>query len=193
MALSSRPVKDGSSDPIPDTRTNRPVNAAALAASTTFTRPSYVTARIWLAGLKKPRPQRLTGLSPRSGAAPMRAAGATGPDREWGGCGTCAFWRRLRDGDGVCYRWAPEASTRPETTAHWPLTHQLEGCGDGLMLALGGGWSTGAPPAPRTIDVTPLPSRCSGRRRKAVYDRRCRATRELRSVSTRCGSNDHYR
>ena len=27
----------------------------------------------------------------------------------------------------------------------------------GLMLALGGGWSTPAPPAPRTIDVTPAP------------------------------------
>ena len=39
----------------------RPVNAALLAASTTLTRPWYVTARIRLAGLKKPRPPRSAG------------------------------------------------------------------------------------------------------------------------------------
>jgi len=38
--LSGRPVKDGSSsEPVPDNGTNRPVNRAARAASTTFTRP----------------------------------------------------------------------------------------------------------------------------------------------------------
>ena len=50
-------------------------------------------------------------------------------------CGGCAFWHRLRDGDGICCRWAPDAATRPETTAHWPLTHELEGCGDGVAAA----------------------------------------------------------
>ena len=79
MALSSRPVKDGSSDPIPDTRTNWPVNAAALAASTTLTRPSYVTARIRLAGLKKPRPPTppVTSTAKKIARhAPRRAAGS---------------------------------------------------------------------------------------------------------------------
>ncbi len=56
-------------------------------------------------------------------------------------CGACAFWRRFRDNDGICGRWAPEASARPETVAHWPLTRQLEGCGDGVVA---GPFSLGA-------------------------------------------------
>ena len=41
---------------MPDSSMKRPVNAASLAASTTLTRPWYVTARIRRAGSKKPRP-----------------------------------------------------------------------------------------------------------------------------------------
>ena len=50
-------------------------------------------------------------------------------------CGGCAFWRSLRENDGVCCRWAPEATNRPETVAHWPQTRRDEGCGDGVGAA----------------------------------------------------------
>ena len=50
-------------------------------------------------------------------------------------CGGCAFWRKLRDTEGVCCRRAPEGSSRPETVAHWPLTHRVDGCGDGVAAA----------------------------------------------------------
>ncbi len=47
-------------------------------------------------------------------------------------CGACAFWRKLRDNEGACLRRAPEATSRPEAAAHWPLTHRTDGCGDGV-------------------------------------------------------------
>ena len=56
-------------------------------------------------------------------------------------CGACAFWRKLRVNEGVCCRFAPEATHRPETVAHWPLTRRNEGCGDG---AAGPPFSIGA-------------------------------------------------
>ncbi len=59
----------------------------------------------------------------------------TDPAERFQNCGGCAFWHRLRDGDGACCRWAPEAATRPETAAHWPLTREFEGCGDGVAAA----------------------------------------------------------
>ena len=55
-------------------------------------------------------------------------------------CSACAFWRKLREMDGVCCRRAPDATHRPETVAHWPLTHRTDGCGDGVaapVLSLG--------------------------------------------------------
>ena len=51
-------------------------------------------------------------------------------------CGACAFWRKLRDNEGVCCRWAPEATSHPEAVAHWPLTHRTDGCGDGVAAAV---------------------------------------------------------
>ena len=50
-------------------------------------------------------------------------------------CGACAFWRKLRDNDGICCRWAPQATNQPETVAHWPLTYRIDGCGDGVAAA----------------------------------------------------------
>ncbi len=67
-------VKDGSSDPIPDTRTNRPVNAAALAASTTFTRPSYVTAK----KIAQHAPRRAAESELGSVTSPARISAAAG-------------------------------------------------------------------------------------------------------------------
>ena len=52
----------------------------------------------------------------------------------------------------------------------------------GLMLALGGGWSAPTSFAPRTIDITPPPSRWSRRRRKAGYDRCREPPRKLRRL-----------
>ena len=50
-------------------------------------------------------------------------------------CGACAFWRKLLENDGVCCHWAPEATNRPETVAHWPQTHAVEGCSDVVAAA----------------------------------------------------------
>ncbi len=47
-------------------------------------------------------------------------------------CGACAFWRGLREHEGVCCRRAPDATQRPESVAHWPLTHRTDVCGDGV-------------------------------------------------------------
>ncbi|RBP04159.1 hypothetical protein DFR50_14032 [Roseiarcus fermentans] len=52
-----------------------------------------------------------------------------------GNCGACAFWRKLRESDGLCRRWAPQATSHPEAVAHWPLTHRGDGCGDGIAAA----------------------------------------------------------
>jgi len=48
-------------------------------------------------------------------------------------CGVCAFWRKLRETEGVCCRWAPESARRAETVAHWPLTRRIDRCGDGVV------------------------------------------------------------
>ena len=47
-------------------------------------------------------------------------------------CGACAFWRKLRENEGVCCRHAPEASHQPEDVAHWPLTRSWQWCGEGV-------------------------------------------------------------
>jgi hypothetical protein len=47
-------------------------------------------------------------------------------------CEACAFWRKLRDHEGLCARHAPETSVRPEEVAHWPQTHGWQGCGEGV-------------------------------------------------------------
>ncbi len=47
-------------------------------------------------------------------------------------CAACAFWRQIRDSEGVCSRHAPRASIRPEEAAHWPQTHSREWCGEGV-------------------------------------------------------------
>ena len=47
-------------------------------------------------------------------------------------CAACAFWRRLREHEGLCARHAPETSIRAEEPAHWPLTHSHQWCGEGL-------------------------------------------------------------
>lgn len=50
-------------------------------------------------------------------------------------CGGCAYWRKIRDSEGVCSRRAPEPTSRPESVAHWPQTRRSDGCGDGLPAA----------------------------------------------------------
>ena len=47
-------------------------------------------------------------------------------------CAACAFWRQVRDSEGVCSRHGPQASTRPEEAAHWPQTHSREWCSEGV-------------------------------------------------------------
>ena len=47
-------------------------------------------------------------------------------------CSGCAFWRKLRENEGVCCRHAPTASNRPEEVAHWPQTHSRQWCGEGI-------------------------------------------------------------
>lgn len=53
--------------------------------------------------------------------------GAARPDN----CAACAFWRKLRENEGVCARHAPQASVTPEEAAHWPQTHGWQWCGEG--------------------------------------------------------------
>jgi hypothetical protein len=50
-------------------------------------------------------------------------------------CAGCAFWRKLREQEGVCGRHAPHPSTRPEEVAHWPQTHSRQWCGEGVIAA----------------------------------------------------------
>ena len=47
-------------------------------------------------------------------------------------CARCAFWQKVQEGQGICRRRAPEASSRSEEVAHWPQTRAEQGCGDGL-------------------------------------------------------------
>ena len=48
-------------------------------------------------------------------------------------CEACAFWRKLREHEGLCARHAPETSVHPDETAHWPQTHGWQGCGEGVV------------------------------------------------------------
>ena len=50
-------------------------------------------------------------------------------------CGSCAFWRKLRENEGVCCRHAPHASHIAEEVAHWPLTRSWQWCGEGIAAA----------------------------------------------------------
>jgi hypothetical protein len=50
-------------------------------------------------------------------------------------CAGCAFWRKLRENEGVCCRHAPKPSNRPEDVAHWPQTHSWQWCGEGAAGA----------------------------------------------------------
>jgi hypothetical protein len=47
-------------------------------------------------------------------------------------CASCAFWRKVREHEGVCSRHAPEPSSTPEQVAHWPQTHSRQWCGEGI-------------------------------------------------------------
>jgi hypothetical protein len=47
-------------------------------------------------------------------------------------CAACAFWRKLREHEGLCGRHAPEPSIRAEEPAHWPQTHRWQWCGEGV-------------------------------------------------------------
>ena len=47
-------------------------------------------------------------------------------------CAACAFWRRLRENEGVCTRHAPQTSIHPEEAAHWPQTRSWQWCGEGV-------------------------------------------------------------
>jgi hypothetical protein len=58
-----------------------------------------------------------------------------GPSPPAPNCAGCAFWRRLRESEGLCCRRAPEVSNRPETAAHWPQTHSWQWCGEGIAAA----------------------------------------------------------
>ncbi len=47
-------------------------------------------------------------------------------------CGACAFWRKLRENEGVCCRHAPEPSSIPEQATHFPQTRIGQWCGEGV-------------------------------------------------------------
>ena len=47
-------------------------------------------------------------------------------------CAACAFWRKLREHEGLCARHAPETSIRPDEAAHFPQTHNWQWCGEGV-------------------------------------------------------------
>lgn len=47
-------------------------------------------------------------------------------------CASCAYWEKMRDGAGLCRRYAPDAARLAEEVSRWPLTHAGQGCGDGL-------------------------------------------------------------
>ena len=47
-------------------------------------------------------------------------------------CAACAFWRKLREQEGLCSRHAPEPSIRPDEAAHFPQTHNWQWCGEGV-------------------------------------------------------------
>ena len=59
----------------------------------------------------------------------------TDPTERPQNCGDCAFWCKLRDNEGLCCLRAPEPGNRPEMAAHWPLTHRVDRCGDGVAAA----------------------------------------------------------
>jgi hypothetical protein len=48
-------------------------------------------------------------------------------------CAACAFWRKLREHEGLCVRHAPETSVHPDEAAHWPQTHGWQWCGEGVV------------------------------------------------------------
>jgi len=50
-------------------------------------------------------------------------------------CEACAFWRKLREHEGLCARHAPEASVNRDEVAHWAQTHGWQGCGEGRAAA----------------------------------------------------------
>jgi hypothetical protein len=50
-------------------------------------------------------------------------------------CADCAYWEKVREVDGHCRRFAPEAARLAEEVSHWPLTHARQGCGDGETAA----------------------------------------------------------
>ena len=47
-------------------------------------------------------------------------------------CASCAFWRKLRENEGVCCRRAPDPTHHPEQVGHWPQTHSRQWCGEGV-------------------------------------------------------------
>jgi hypothetical protein len=47
-------------------------------------------------------------------------------------CADCAYWDKLRVGDGLCRRFAPDVARVAEQIAHWPSTSSQQGCGDGV-------------------------------------------------------------
>jgi len=50
-------------------------------------------------------------------------------------CGACAFWRKLRETDGLCCRHAPDASHESDQVAHFPQTRITQWCGEGVAAA----------------------------------------------------------
>jgi hypothetical protein len=50
-------------------------------------------------------------------------------------CAACAFWRKLRESEGLCCRHAPEPSVRPEEAAHWPQTRSWQWCAEGVAAS----------------------------------------------------------
>ena len=63
------------------------------------------------------------GLKPPEGRRPREETIMSDQPGRPANCEACAFWRKLREHEGICARHAPETSTHPDEAAHWPQTH----------------------------------------------------------------------
>src|ERR1035441_3568644 len=51
-------------------------------------------------------------------------------------CNQCACWTNLNQRDGTCKRHGPNTSDTQDEVAHWPLTHEGDQCGEGIVAAV---------------------------------------------------------
>jgi hypothetical protein len=116
----------------PPTRTRDMVVGAALDAERSALHTRRLDAGVW---------RELTGAARNARNAQSCVIFASRPAKEEtmsdntvrpANCAACAFWRKLREHEGLCARRAPETSIHPDEPAHFPQTHDWQWCGDGV-------------------------------------------------------------